>query len=840
MAHTAYLPIIADRYGAVVRHIFVAGLDLTGIDMRAQVRLYGDVPGAPLVDLTTVTNGNAQGLRLVKVTSDGIGIPTSHVELVINESTMGSLPYAGEIGDVTTLAWDWQVTIAGRKRRLAKGEFQITGDGVTGAESAPTNRIAPFGLPQRPVADVWSSARMTFGEEQVTVQIDGADLVAPLAKKASDAASSAEADRTGAELAAATALAASRYFPSKAAGEAGSVVDQAFSTNDAGVLVSYRRTAGGSVEIARSLTPASMAAADGAGRVGFNQGSAFVQTRMALDKLREIGASVRDTAAKGNFDADDTDALQEIINHFGTRGGRFYFPPGLFRTTRPLVVGLGVREQAIFGQGQRGVYPSQINPNTYQGDLAVIVPTHTERAAITFSGQTGDSSVTFRDLAIATMTDGPRPQACFGWDTTDLQFLRNFRIFGVSINDFVSAFDTYQTSGDMKQVGLLWVRDCNIHRNEHIARSLDDTQWNGFSFCFNEAGQNGYNVGHGGIDISGHNVTILGNCLEGMRDPIKVRGAYRGIYIHANYLEACVGKALINLQGARTYDIGTQAELALDFANLDHAVLLANCGKGTSAVPYRPFGVHKMPPQINGNDARLGDNVNNPSTGTAVEGWWRCDSLDGAGYGREPEATTISRARSPISAREANPLGSGGPLPVAEHISSGAGAISDERTLTGASGDWCVISWLFKRGLHTGDADQPYLSIDVNGDSSPAPMDYPISEWNTWWRAGEWCLLTAAVKLTAPMSSVRLTFFPFGVNPPAGRVTRYLRPIVYTTNSPDKIVPFIDQDFAQTVTVAPAAGQWRTGDQLKSASPSSGATRFVCTADGAPGTWISA
>ena len=130
MAHTAYLPIIADRYGAVVRHIFVVGLDLTGIEMRAQVRLYGDAPGPPKVDLLTVGNGNAQGLRLVEVTSDAIGIPTSHVELVISETTMEALPYEGEIGDVTTLAWDWQVTIAGRKRRLAKGEFQITGDGL--------------------------------------------------------------------------------------------------------------------------------------------------------------------------------------------------------------------------------------------------------------------------------------------------------------------------------------------------------------------------------------------------------------------------------------------------------------------------------------------------------------------------------------------------------------------------------------------------------------------------------------------------------------------------------------------------------------------------------------
>ncbi|MFN3677192.1 MAG: hypothetical protein ACK4TC_14555 [Sphingomonas pseudosanguinis] len=147
MPHTAYLPIIVDRYAAVVRHIFLFGLDLTGRDMRAQVRLYGDVPGPPLIDLLPVSNGNAQGLRLVEVSIDDAGVPTSHVEMVINETTMEGLPYAGEIGDVTTLAWDWQVTIAGRKRRLAKGEFQITGDGVTGAEVAPANRIQPYGIP---------------------------------------------------------------------------------------------------------------------------------------------------------------------------------------------------------------------------------------------------------------------------------------------------------------------------------------------------------------------------------------------------------------------------------------------------------------------------------------------------------------------------------------------------------------------------------------------------------------------------------------------------------------------------------------------------------------------
>lgn len=300
MAHTAYLPIIADRYGAVVRHIFVVGLDLTGIDMRAQVRLYGDVPGAPLVDLLTVANGNAQGLRLVEVTSDDAGLPTSHIELVINETTMEALPYAGEIGDVTTLAWDWQITIAGRKRRLAKGEFQITGDGVTGAEVAPINRIQPYGLPQRPVADVWSSARMTFGEEQVTVKIDGADLIAPFATRAkadADRASASEGSAADAALAAALAKdqAADLVRPENifinvphadaeaavATGVTFKVVDT--STGDASV---YRKPSGG-IPLYHEATRE---------RLSSDQGAASIGTRLPY------AGSVKRTQAERNGD----------------------------------------------------------------------------------------------------------------------------------------------------------------------------------------------------------------------------------------------------------------------------------------------------------------------------------------------------------------------------------------------------------------------------------------------------------------------------------------------------------------------------------------------------------
>lgn len=316
MAHTAYLPIIADRYGALVRHIFVVGLDLTGLDMRAQVRLYGDVPGVPLVDLAPVANGNAQGLRLVEVTSDDDGLPTSHVEIVINETTLELLPYAGEIGDATTLAWDWQVTIAGRKRRLAKGEFQITGDGVTGAELAPASRIQPFGLPQRPVADVWSTARMTFGEEQVTVQIDGADLIAPLAKKATDASVSAAADAQRAGLAAGAAQATARYFTTRAAGEAASAVDQSFATDDgAGNIIYYHRTAGGSVEIGRAVTPDGLASVGGAAQVGFKQ-VASGPAMTAEIKLRErVTTSGYGSDANALQAAIDSGAPEVIVNN---------------------------------------------------------------------------------------------------------------------------------------------------------------------------------------------------------------------------------------------------------------------------------------------------------------------------------------------------------------------------------------------------------------------------------------------------------------------------------------------------------------------------------------------
>lgn len=186
MANVAYLPIQVDRYGAAVRQIYIRGLDLAGITMRAQVRLGGDVPGPPLIDLQTVTNGSAQGLRFLGVTDDA-GVPVSQVQMTINETTLEALPYAGELGSETTLAWDWQITLAGRKIRVAKGEFVITGDGVTGADNAPAARPAGWSSSFSPSSGMRTGATLTFGPETIHVAIDGADLLAPLASKAQQA-----------------------------------------------------------------------------------------------------------------------------------------------------------------------------------------------------------------------------------------------------------------------------------------------------------------------------------------------------------------------------------------------------------------------------------------------------------------------------------------------------------------------------------------------------------------------------------------------------------------------------------------------------------------------------
>lgn len=173
MARTAHLPIVADRYEACVRTVIFRGLDLRGVALRSQVRLLPDTPGAPLADLQSTMNGNAEGLRVIDFTVDA-GVPVTTIEIVVNESTVEAMPYQGEVGAPTVLAYDLQATIAGRKRRLLAGPFVILA-GVTGADAAPTDRAGGYGNCGSWAQ--WSTATVDVTDRGSEVRLAGLDLI---------------------------------------------------------------------------------------------------------------------------------------------------------------------------------------------------------------------------------------------------------------------------------------------------------------------------------------------------------------------------------------------------------------------------------------------------------------------------------------------------------------------------------------------------------------------------------------------------------------------------------------------------------------------------------------
>ncbi|WP_017978543.1 tail fiber domain-containing protein [Sphingomonas melonis] len=204
--------------------LLVRGVDLTNVELRGQVRMAPDTPGAALVDLYTVQNGNAEGIRLAGVTTTD-GVPTSDVRIRINKSTRAALPYSGELGDPTKLVW---VLAWGGVTRVV-GDFYVLAHALA-SDSAPTNRPLGAGYGTR-VAMPFASATLTIAEDQgATINIEGIDTIAPLlaaSKAAVDQAIAAMANARPTTLANATRgriifANGSSYF-NGAAGQSGAI-----------------------------------------------------------------------------------------------------------------------------------------------------------------------------------------------------------------------------------------------------------------------------------------------------------------------------------------------------------------------------------------------------------------------------------------------------------------------------------------------------------------------------------------------------------------------------------------------------------------------------------------
>lgn len=563
----------------------------------------------------------------------------------------------------------------------------------------------------------------------------------------------------------------------------------------------------------------------------------FIRTRSALEKLREIGSSVRDTGAIGDGKADDTQAIEEIVRYYARVGGEWFFPAGVFKTTA-VIEWSCTAPQRVRGRGKRGVYPGRFDP-ARPGEMAVILPVHAGRAAIRFAGsRDGDGSVELRDIALATLESGAVPTAAIAWDTVD-HFLRNFAFVSCSIHGFTSAFDLYRSGGNggNTQAGLFNARHCTINRNRWIARTLDATKWNGFSFCDNEAGQNGYLPGDGGISIAAHNVMIADNCLEGQRDPIRLADTMRSVSVINNYFEANVGGAAIHLHTIRgPFDIGPNSFIDCDPAALDHQVLLSQCGTGRVLGPYWANGVNKMTLPLLGNGS-AGDNVLNARVDTKTYGVLRLDGFDnGNTYTREPQCSAIARQHVSIAARELAPW-NGHVMPVARHSTSDMPVIPIDVTISATAGQWVAMSWLFRREPDAQAAADPYVSLSVNGTGAPGSRDYVAQGFDEHWRPGEWCLLTAAIRIETAMTHLRIGLYPFGLTPTMARATRYLNPVVYVTNGPSSIIPCVDDHIARSVLKPPAVEGFRPGDMVMNAAPAAAGQAYYVKLAGPADRW---
>ncbi|MBB4611401.1 glycosyl hydrolase family 28-related protein [Sphingomonas yabuuchiae] len=569
--------------------------------------------------------------------------------------------------------------------------------------------------------------------------------------------------------------------------------------------------------------------------IGQSVAAPFIRSRSVLEKLREIGSSVRDTGAVGDGRADDTHAVQDIADYYARVGGEWFFPAGIFRTTAPIVLNC-TKPQRIRGRGKRGVYPGRYDP-AQPSELAILMPTHAARGAVRFVGsRTGDGSVELHDLALATLETGSVPIAAFAWDASD-RFLRNFTFSGCSIHGFTSAFDLFRSGGGNSEMGLFKAQNCTINRNRWIARTLDQTQWNGFLFQGNEAGQNGYAAGDGGIAITAHNVSISNNCLEGQRDPVKLMGSMRGISVADNYFEDNVGNAAVHLENIRgPFDIGANSFQTFDQAKLNHLVLLSNCGHGRVLGPYRADGVHKMALPVTAirNAGRNGQSAN---VNSDTNGLLRMDGFDnGNGYLREPQCSALARERVVAAGRAIAPW-NGQPMPVAHHDTKNDAAIAFDVAIRGGAGDWAVVSWLFSRETAAAMPSDPYASISINGTGMPSSRDYIAYGFDEYWRAGEWCLLTAAVRLKVEMKRLLIRLYPYGVTAPGGHQTHYLNPVVYVTDSAEAILPYIDDYIARSVLKPPAVDGFLAGDVLVNAAVVAGGQSHYVKLPGAIDRW---
>lgn len=421
------------------------------------------------------------------------------------------------------------------------------------------------------------------------------------------------------------------------------------------------------------------------------------------------------------------------------------------------------------------------------------------------------------------------------------EFRRDFRISHTTITNFSVCVLTYTSSSTQasKQTGALSITNSNIMHNGYIAKCSNGTSWNGFWFHDNDAGQNGYNEGLGGIRINGHNINIHSNILEGQRDPIVIgaEGAFasRGVYIRGNYFEANVGEACIKVDGAmHGVDIGSNM-----YGNVQtvHRVLLKYVRAGAVCNdPYFPYQANKVTP-ILGTLGSSSDYSLKPDEGAELP--LRLADSPRTEYLTPPTGVVDSKYVLPslASVVPVDPpfpaLGSTKVPARLRTLPSNGLDTATASSLSGAAGDYLVVTWTFKQ--EPGATEQPYVTLSANGVTLEEAPIYFLADI---FRDDEWITLMIAKQLSSALTSGASSYmFPYGTGGAGnGRPYWHLPPTFYTVSDINAVRPYV-AGYRETDGIPTAAEQWYAGDTVYRKAAPNGAVMHVCTASGAPGTW---
>lgn len=467
-----------------------------------------------------------------------------------------------------------------------------------------------------------------------------------------------------------------------------------------------------------------------------------------LFPFRNVGLDPYNAVLNGI--ADDTAALQACHDALPARGGTIVVPDGSLRTTG--TINITKPNVQIVSTGRRNVQDGATVGTAVNGP-GMIFSDHAG-ACFTLSSVNETNGFGLCDITLCGngRETGGKAVRFLKVSTT---FRRDHVFLRTAITKFTTPFilETDGVWAGDQAWGVVRIQDCLITGNKWIARTLNGTQFNGFAFDGNDAGNNGYVAAEGGIHISSHAVSIQNNILEGTRDPVKLTGTYRGAVVKGNYFEACVGKACIEINGYSEFDVGPNLYL---LTTADYKTWIRFAGNGRCIDPYVAEGSYNTDFPKAANDAERKIIVPT-STAAAVGMVWMNNPVFGVNHAVSESTDLVADTSVTLNSVTAVK----GKTVTISSVASGV--ITQGVGISAVAGQWLVSQWLYRVNNAMPDADA-YLILDLIA-AGAGTYESPLYQARLYTRVGQWIHVFCAQRVHATITQVQVRFYPYGVNP---------------------------------------------------------------------------